>query len=305
MLLDTKIGNLRVHLFGSVKEHVAYARRVCITQPKYSCGLDLKQYESHSPWSDGLVGNSDIGRDFPGLWPEVFEKARQSWPEGEELLRKALEKLKGLELPIPESIRRRQRWSDMEGDDIEPMKVFNSEPYWRGTNKRQALGGCPTITVLCNNGTSYDHSPESVIWRGIAAMICTDILEDAGYRVELWAAREGSDTFNSGAEDQLTATLIKEAHGPLVKPLLVSVVSGWYYRTIVWLSYFDLTENERPSYGLGSPQRSISQEAKEAIAGSDQIGHFFEIGQIWDDDECIDLVRKTIKEFAPGEVLNV
>lgn len=297
--------DLRLHIFGSVKDHVAYARRVCKLKTNYSRGMDLTHDSSRSPWSSGLVGNSDIGRDFPGLWPEVFVKAREAWPEGEDMLNNALAQLKGIELPIPESIRRRQRWSDLEGDEIEPMKVFNSEPYWRGCNKRQAVGGCPTITVLCNNGTSYDHEPESVIWRGIAAMIITDILEDAGYRVELWAARQGDDVFDEKPYNQLTATLIKEAHGPLVKPLLVSVVSGWYYRTIVWLSYYDLEKNERPSGGLGSPRGEISIEAKEAIAGSAMTNHFFEIGQIWNAQECVELIKNTIAEFAPGDMVNV
>ena len=123
------IEDARLHIFGSVAEQVAYAEKVYDEHPEYVKDV----------WGSGLDGisnNDDVGREFPGGWPDVFEAATSAWAEGEQLLADAMKELKDLELPIPESIRRRQSWSDMDGETVDPARILNGEPYWRFCNRK-------------------------------------------------------------------------------------------------------------------------------------------------------------------------
>ena len=208
-----------------------------------------------------------------------------------------------MELPIPESIRRRKVWKDDTGDSIDIHRLYAGVPYWRDIAGRQAQGGCPIVTVIANVGSPWHLDPEQIMWRGIAAILITDILEDAGYRVELWAARQGRSQYYPDYEDLLTATLLKESHGPLVKSLLVSGLSGWYYRTIVWLSYYDLETHKEVSSGLGSPISPMDDDFVKLITGEGYRGKVFQIEEIYDKDACVKLVTETLEEFNPSDAV--
>lgn len=285
------MATIHLHKFMSMKEHIAYAQSVQACATGY-----VKQ---HWEGSTAISGGRKIGRDFSG-WPEVFKVAALPWMEGMEALAKAKKEIKDVELPIPESIRRRKTWQEEMGDGIDIHRLYQGVPYWRGIEGRQAQGGCPIVTVLANVGTPFGYDPEQIVWRGIAAMIITDILEDAGYRVELWACRYGDEQYTDDS-DLMTATLLKESHGPLVEPLVVSGLAGWYYRTIVWLSYYDMTGGLEAAYGLGCPIDDFPDEAVKLVTGEDYTGKIFHIGGIFDLEDCVTLIKETIDEFNPSE----
>lgn len=285
-----------IHQFNTMREHIAYSRKVWETQKSY--------VKEHWNGETAIKDGCQIGRDFPGGFKECFEVAPQPWKEGMEALKLCEEALKGVELPIPESIRRRKVWKDDTGDSVDIHRLYAGVPYWRDIAGRQAQGGCPIITVVANIGSPYYYTPEQIMWRGIAGILISDILEDAGYRVEFWAARQGNSQYGTG-EKLLTYTLLKESHGPLVKSLIVSGLSGWYYRTIVWLSYYHLDPDMEPSYGLGSPCEPINDECIEIITGSDYQGKVFQINDVFDKDACVKLVQQTLEEFNPSEAVAV
>lgn len=291
-----------LHKFLSMKEHIAYSKKV-YTHVRNNGSDFMDTWEGDTCLANLKTGKK-IGRNFKHGWDGVFRLAALPWKEGMEHLANARKELKGIELPVPESIRRRKSWSMETGDGVDIHRLYQGIPYWRSVEGRQAQGGCPIVTVLANVGTEYGFGPEQIVWRGIAALIVTDILEDAGYRVELWSCRQGNCQYledPTGDNRLMTATLLKESHGPIVEPLVVSGLAGWYYRTIVWMSYYDLPTDQRPSYSLGEPQDHFAEEAKELVTGEGYTGKVFEIANIYDLDACVELVRKTIAEFNPSE----
>ena len=276
-----------LHKFDSLRQHITYSRKVWNEQKEF--------VRKHWTGSTAITNGHQIGRQFPGGFKECFGEAGMPWPDGMEILEDARKSLKGIELPIPESIRRRKTWSEETGDSIDIHRLYAGVPYWRDIEGRQAQGGCPIVTVICNVGSHWGITPEEIVWRGIAALIVTDILEDAGYRVELWAAREGRSQYTR------PETLLKESHGPMVEPVLVSGLAGWYYRTIVWLSYYDREEDRKLCEGLGSPMGSFSDEGIELITGQDYTGKVFCINEVYDKDACVELVKETLVQFNPAE----
>ena len=87
----------------------------------------------------------------------------------------------------------------------------------------------------------------------------------------------------------------------MVEPVLISGLAGWYYRTIVWLSYYDLEGNRRLCDGLGSPMGEFSDEGIELITGQDYTGKVFCINEVYDKDACVELVKETLEQFNPAE----
>ena len=81
-------------------------------------------------------------------------------------------------------------------------------------------------------------NPQDLLWRGAAAIALTKRLEQAGYRVELWAVqkvrglwadRSKGAGFNTGG---LNAVCLKRPSEPLDTSTLISAVSGWFFRTV-------------------------------------------------------------------------
>ena len=69
---------------------------------------------------------------------------------------------------------------------------------WR-TMRRSPFVAPQTVAIETAWGGHYGQTPEELFWQGAAAAVMTDILEDAGYRVEVYA--------NRVIEDQHVCTL--------------------------------------------------------------------------------------------------
>lgn len=73
-------------------------------------------------------------------------------------------------------------------------------------------------------------------------MIMTEMLERAGYRVELWGATYAHGTFaNKGSV--LVATQLKHARSALDRVAVLNAVSGWFFRTVGFNQRYLLKRN--------------------------------------------------------------
>lgn len=298
-----------LHRYDSVRSAVDYARAV-LARARSGNG-DARGFIQHV-WDCNAEGNPATEVDMGSCpdassFDEFCTAGLNRWDEGMQMLRDAFNELGRVELPIPESIRRRKRWSDLEGQEVDVLRLYSGSEYWYDITRQQGIGGCPIVTVMVNVGTPYSVSGNDIIWRGIAGLLITDILEDAGYRVELWGVRYGMGTYSDEPRDLMTATLIKESHGALVLPMLIGVLSGWWYRSINWLTYYHIGSLDpnididmRPSGGLGSPCDKIPDNARAALLGSDYTGKIFDLDDIWRAEDAVEAARKTLEQFNPS-----
>lgn len=108
----------------------------------------------------------------------------QGWPEGSS---KASDLMNEVSIPVIRSIRRALAWGD-EGEEIEMARVWSGDldRAWRKPVKRQGgqLRGTH-VRVWSSVSMNYRVDWRDALWRGVAAMVLADALENAGYRVEI------------------------------------------------------------------------------------------------------------------------
>ena len=110
--------------------------------------------------------------------------------------------------------------------------------------------GATTVTVLTNLDAGCSDGPHSVFWRGAAAIATADILEQAGYMVELIMWCKGLYVYDSPRSEQLTILRLKEAGDPLDMQALCCGLSAWYLRVVVFGSFHLATRKPRSIGGL-------------------------------------------------------
>jgi hypothetical protein len=195
-------------------------------------------------WIPGLPGYeaSYVGRQF-NSWQEVKRAAESAWPEGLALLQKLKDELADVRLPQPQNLRRQARYSEDTGDEICLDRLRRQLPYWRTTHRDHRPGPL-SATILTDLATVWSQSSESILWRGAATICLTNILEQAGYRVEIWTY-DCTRTYDGDSRDLCIATCLKRGSDPLDESSLVNSVSGWSFRTITFGSHWHCHEPKK------------------------------------------------------------
>ena len=145
---------------------------------------------------------SFVGMDFD-TWDDVINQSQKTWDYGAEVIESFVERLQVEEIKALKSRERKAQWSKDEGDEMDWEKMFAGEDFWR-TTKRENREGPGEITIITDTSTPYDKDSEDILWRGGVALALTRILEERGYKVELWATN-GSRLFAGEREGVMTA----------------------------------------------------------------------------------------------------
>lgn len=152
------------------------------------------------------------------------------WEHGAKVLRECLTKLKAVNLPELKSRQRKLVYSTENGDEIDLDRMRSGQPYWR-ESVREEVAGPSEVTIIIDTGATGNYSSESMLWRGAAAIALACLLEERGYRAEIWATNCG-DRFSGSRELLLEAVNLKKTSDPLDTNTLINATSGWFYRSI-------------------------------------------------------------------------
>lgn len=188
-------------------------------------------------------------------------------------------------LPTPKSRRRVARWSD-DGDEFCRDRAESGFPAWRGTY-REMRTGPQVITIVADMATPARRDSSEILWRGAAAILLTQICEQAGYRVELVAADHSVQTV--GDTNVIQVVHLKEADEPLDVATLIAAVSGWGYRT-TWMSALGLEGMPNNTYGTVRPLDDVIG----LVTDSDTV-HIAE--DLWDREAAVEWVRSKLAEL--------
>jgi hypothetical protein len=156
-------------------------------EPKRNCpavNQGLRDARLNTPFDDWKGGTNWFG----GIrnWKEAADILEKGWSKGAERLRSLAGKLSA-EVPQAKSIRRRLNWSDG-GDEVCKDRLNNgqSDSCWR--TMRRTPGASPqTVAIETDFGGNCHLTADDLFWQGAAAAVLTDVLEEAGYRVEMYA----------------------------------------------------------------------------------------------------------------------
>jgi len=237
--------------------------------------------------------SSFVGRHFAS-WDDVRKAVREPWPEGAERVEKMTEALRGSDLPQPRSIRRKVRFSEDGGDEVCLDRYQEGRPYWR-TTRREGSIGPSVLTVAVQIGAPAYRKSAELFWRGACAIALTELLEEAGYSVELWAYSYGQKVFTNG-HNAFQAVRVKDGSDRIDVHALATATAGWYFRTMIFGGYY-VNPATKPDWGLGF-QAVIHRELLPYISAKPD--NVMVIEECWNLDEAVKLAGKYLKQLEDG-----
>lgn len=238
------------------------------------------------------------GRTFMN-WADIERKAMEPWPEGVQVVDRMIRALEAKKLPTPKSRKRKGIWNEFDGDDFNLDRFRSGQAHWRTTQKAQGRG--PNVVTIINDvsaNCNVDH--EDILWRGAASVALTKILENAGYRVEVWSCWASRDMYDkdlkgnrSPAPNMFAAVRLKMPRERLDVGTLINGVSGWFFRTVMFAA--SNLADQQPGWGLGraatiTPYVHRITESPATIV----------VEGVWNEKDAVNLIAKKMA-FAVGE----
>ena len=234
-----------------------------------------------------------LGRMFK-TWGEVYAAARGEWAEGVETVNRMLDDLASAGVPQPVSRRRKPRFDEAAGDEVDYDRLRSGQPLWRTTSRRDSRAP-QTVTVVIDVNSQKKVAHADILWRGAAAIALTEKLEAADFRVELWVVHKATDCCTGGV-GHCNAICLKRAGDPLDKATFVSAVSGWFYRSLLWRAKGLLPG--RLKKALGAPVAPTTSDLQVFLPGQTPVL----ISGAYSYAAAVELVRSTLKRLTtPAE----
>lgn len=201
-----------------------------------------------------------IGREFNSF--EDLQSAIQSnWDEGILTMMEFIEKLEREAIPEIKSLKARRRYNNQEGE-VDTDRFLGGDPNYYYKMEKEADGKIPEVTIVIDCTGTYHIDSMDLLWRGAAAIALTKILEEKGYRCEIWAT-SGSRFYNEHPDRGVVVTTeLKKTSDPLDVSTLINTVSGWFFRSEMFTLWATIAEREGKSlhYALGAPYSLTEME---------------------------------------------
>jgi hypothetical protein len=231
-----------------------------------------------------------VGRRLVG-WAEVTAAVNGSRDEEAGEVERMAADLASLDLPRPTDRKRRSRWSEDGGDEIDHDRLRSGQlDCWR-QQARQTCAAPQHVTVVCQIGALASVPARDLLWLCAAAIALADLLEQAGYRVTLWACgRSVMDRRFGRTVCSVRACRLKASDEPVNAAALANAVCGWMYR-LVWLQEHAV---ERKAWAHGGGTVPLRPEDVEELADG-QVAVV--VQDVYDRDAALALARRAIEEL--------
>ncbi len=220
-------------------------------------------------------------------WKEAAAVLENGWPEGAERLRVLTQKLSS-QVPQAKSIRRKLTWAEA-GDEIcrDRLQSGQLDSCWR-TMRRSLAVGPQTVAIETTWGGHYGQMAEELFWQGAAAAVMTDILEDAGYRVEVYANRVSERR----GRRHCIRVKVKEADMPMRLDGVAAVLChAGIFRTFGFLC-IEQAEFDVGDWGHGHGSELNRRDAEVLNDGTESI----HIGSISTESQANEFIRRFIEK---------
>ncbi len=179
----------------------------------------------------------------------VDEAVNHGWSEGEARARAIMSQINH-DIAPAHSIKRHKRRGDY-GDTIDIQKVYHGEldTAW-DRMERAPIVGSSVKTIWTSITGAARRSSDDLFYKGVAAAILTDILENAGYGVEIIIYLHTQGTFHRSRETFYTDVVCKSPDEPFdFSRLITCTALAGFFRYHGFKAM--LSEDQRCSSGLG------------------------------------------------------
>jgi hypothetical protein len=210
--------------YDSISDFISAVEQPCANAKNtslHSGFLDRPSYDA--TW---LGADCATGRD-------VLKLVRDGWPQGRERINALRSKIATVEAQPVDKRRRMQRGP--QGDVLDMPYVWSGrlDIAWRAP-RRISSQGPQRIDIVANMICSGHEHADVLFWRGAAAVVLADLLEQAGYMVRLVVI------FGGNAEDKKTSCRITvKDHGvPLDITSTSAVILPGFFRALghAWIA---------------------------------------------------------------------
>jgi hypothetical protein len=226
-------------------------------------------------------------------WAEMTKAVVDVWPDGVRTITELAAAVRGSELPTPKSVRRRVKYREDEGDEFNLDRYEDGMPPWRAMSPRRSVGP-QVVSLACQIGGRCGVSSTDLFWRGAVSLVLCELLEDAGYLVELvtysYPESHGREFGTDGSV--LQAVVVKRPDDILDRGLLASACAPWYFRALMFAGYWLWPHGETTGCGgQGTMPRHLLKHLT-ATAGA------VVIENVWDRDAAVGRVRSALAELG-------
>ena len=108
--------------------------------------------------SEYLDNRTFVGRTFAD-WDRMYLAASKAWQEGIEKIEAMIEQVKRHQLPAPVSRKRRTRFNEDDGAELDYDRLRSGRAYWR-TTRRESMRGPQTVTIVADMASPSCHTPD-------------------------------------------------------------------------------------------------------------------------------------------------
>lgn len=272
---NTQYGKTEGRIFDSLADMIGECQR--IPQDRSEVG------------AASITSSSFVGRKFSGL-ADAYAALQTVWTDGIEIVDRMTRELDSTDLPKPVSRRRKPRFSEDDGDELDYDRLRTGRAFWR-TSRRQNTRGPATVTVVVDVCASCRVDHQDILWRGAAAIALTKRLEEAGYRVELWASMFSKENYRNSTNG-FVAVCLKRPNEPLDESTLVNAVSGWGFRSLWFQASCLGTKQIHPN--LGYPRAPTAQELDHITPDTNRVL----IADAWKYEDAVAQVYTAVEKLT-------
>jgi hypothetical protein len=200
--------------------------------------------------------------------------------------------------PTAKSRKRVARW-EAEGDDLHVERALRGDwdNAWR-TTRRQWSPGPATVTLFTPVGGASYLTSEHLFWRGAVALVVADLLESAGYSVEIVASWLVRDCERGKGRLCRASVTLKDPGQPLAIDALASVLChAGVIRSYGFGMIAAIPHNVGPAMGFNATAGGDWE--KLAAAGEIPEGSLV-IAPVTDESGCKAEIARILATLAPA-----
>jgi len=127
-----------------------------------------------------------------------------------------------------------RRWSHDDGERFDVERHYAGLAPWQAYHRTAGGTNGRIVPIVAVMGTPGGVTAQTIAWRVYAAVKAIDMLEDAGYRVELTAAYLTLDMFTLRRDAWELWVRVKEADDPVDLSQIAAVLSAAAHRWYGW-----------------------------------------------------------------------
>ena len=179
---------------------------------------------------------------------------------------KGLDQLKEIEndLPVGGS-KAMYKYDEFDGDDMNYDRMLEGQPCMKKRVKTSGVGTGKIINIHINVAECCDVEYTEFLSKAYTAMRLVDYLEERGYRVGIYTvvyARNVGTYKGKDLDDFLLEVCIKKHEDPIIKPLILTCISPWFFRFHVF-QFWEATL--KPRWGYGCSKKMNKQDTTSDI----------------------------------------